>query len=275
MSLSTLEVTILQPNPYQPREKLKKDDLADLVESIKAVGILEPLLIAQTPAGYQIIAGERRWRAAKMAGLKEVPVVIKKTTPKGMLEMALIENVQREDLNALERAQAFRRLMVEFSLQKKQIAERVGKSLPYVSNTLRLLDLPDAIKDGLTDEQITEGHARAISYLESDKEQVECYKMVLKEGASVRRTEDLVRRFKDFRQPRSAATKDKVRQITPEIIKEWQSKINPFFYTKTNLKVARTARQTKLSITLKGSVEETQTDLEKIIDTLGHSEIDE
>ena len=142
-----LETTHLQSNPLQPRGVITPDSLTDLVESIREQGILEPIVVARTPAGYQIIAGERRWRAAKVLGLAKVPVVVKDTTPQGMLEMSIVENVQREDLNPIERALAYRRLIDEFGLGTTEVAKRVGKSVPTVSNTIRLLSLPDAIKD--------------------------------------------------------------------------------------------------------------------------------
>ena len=131
-----LEINLLQPNPLQPRGMIVSDTLNELVESIRIHGILEPLVVAKTPAGYQIIAGERRWKAAKTVGLKAVPVIIKETTPRGMLEMALVENVQREDLNPLDRAQAYKRLLEEFNLATSEIAIRVSKSASYISNTL-------------------------------------------------------------------------------------------------------------------------------------------
>jgi len=177
-----LNINELQPNPLQPRGVIKPDELIDLVESIREHGVLEPLVIAQTPAGYQIIAGERRWRASKIAGLEMVPVVIKKTSPQGMLEMALVENVQRSDLNPLERAKAFERLGEEFRLGAAEIGDRIGKSTSYVSNTIRLLELPDAIKDGILTGLITEGHARALSGIKDPKIMIEGYKMILKEG---------------------------------------------------------------------------------------------
>jgi ParB family chromosome partitioning protein len=167
-----------------------------LVDSIKEHGIIEPLVVAKTPAGYQIIAGERRWRASKQAGLTVVPVVVKETTSKGMLEMAIVENVQREDLNPIERAQAFQRLTEEFGLTLSEISKRVSKSESYTSNTIRLLSLPDAIKDGLISGAITEGHARAIAGLGETKLMVDAYKTILLENASVRRAEDLARRIK-------------------------------------------------------------------------------
>lgn len=191
-----LEIELLQPNPLQPRNLITADSLKDLSDSIRASGILEPLVVAKTPAGYQIIAGERRWRAAKQAGLATVPVIIKETTAREMLEMAIVENVQREDLNPIERAQAFERLIEEFGLPVSEIAKRIGKSDSYVSNTLRLLSLPDAIKDGLMSGAISEGHARAIAGLGDVKLMVDAYKTILSESASVRRAEDLARRMK-------------------------------------------------------------------------------
>lgn len=191
-----LDINLLQPNPLQPRGLITPESLAELAESIREHGVLEPLVVAKTPAGYQIIAGERRWRAAKLAGLTIVPVIIKETSPQGMLEMAIVENVQRVDLNPLERAQAYKRLMDEFNLGNAEIAERVSKSPSYISNTIKLLTLPDAIKDALMSGATTEGHARALSSLEDPHSIVEAYKEVLRKNLSVRGTEDLVRRWR-------------------------------------------------------------------------------
>ncbi|MBU0576520.1 ParB/RepB/Spo0J family partition protein [Patescibacteria group bacterium] len=262
----TLSTKQLQPNPFQPRGKIKNEEIEELAKSIKTYGILEPIVVAHTPAGYQIIAGERRWRAAQLIGLEEVPVYVKKTTPKGMLEMALVENVQRVDLNALERAQAFRQLMRNFNYSNSDLAEKVGKSPSYISNSLKLLDLPDAIADGLISGQITEGHARALSSINSETEMIRAYKIILKENASVRRAEELARRFKkDSLQLNSPfGTKPSIK-INEQQLKQWQSRFNQFFHTKSNLKLTRSHRQTKVMITLKGSPEETQQDLEKII----------
>ena len=191
-----LDIEMLQPNPLQPRGLINPENLKELVNSIKEHGILEPLVVAKTPAGLQIIAGERRWRAAKLMGLSTVPTIIKETTARGMLEMAIVENVQREDLNPIERGQAFERLIEEFGLPVSEIAKKIGKSDAYVSNSLRLLTLPDAIKDGLMSGAITEGHARAIVGLGDVKLMVDAYKILLSENASVRRAEDLARRLK-------------------------------------------------------------------------------
>lgn len=258
----------LQPNPFQPRDKVKKEDLTDLVESIRIHGILEPLVVAETPAGYQIIAGERRWRAAKVLGIEELPVYVKRTSPQGMLEMAIVENVQRTDLNPIERAQSFARLNREFGLAINELAERIGKSSSYISNTMRLLELPDAINDGLLSEQITEGHARSLVGLKDQSLMIECYKQVLKENASVRRTEELVRRIKAGQNKASKKVDDgrgrPLAQDEQQVAK-WENRLQEYFKNNSTLKVVRSRKQTKVTITLKGSPEKTQADLEKLM----------
>lgn len=212
-----LEIDTLQPNPLQPRGQILPDSLVELAESIREHGILEPLLVAKTPAGYQIIAGERRWRGAKLAGLSKVPVIIKETSTQGMLEMAIVENVQRVDLNPIERAQAYIKLLEEFGLSPTDIGQRVGKSGPYISNTLRLLDLPDALKDGLLSGAITEGHAKAVLGLEEVNLMIQAYKQILKDNLGVRSTEEFVRRMKAGAQikPRTGRTYEH----TPDVAK--------------------------------------------------------
>jgi ParB family chromosome partitioning protein len=180
-----LETHLLQANPLQPRGIISPDSLQELVDSIREQGILEPIVVANTPAGYQIIAGERRWRAAKILGLRKVPVIIKETTPQGMLEMSIVENVQREDLNPIERAQAYKRLIDEFGLGTNEVARRVGKSAPTVSNTMRLLSLPDAIKDALVAGVISEGHVRPLISLGDPKLMLDLFKKILKESSTV------------------------------------------------------------------------------------------
>src|SRR5882757_5071378 len=190
-----LEINQLQPNPLQPRGSITPESLVDLVNSIREHGILEPLVVAKTPAGYQLIAGERRWRAAKIVGLTMVPVVIKETTPQGILEMSIVENVQREDLNPIERALAYKRLIDEFGLGTNEVAKRVGKSVPAVSNTIRLLSLPDAIKDALVAGVITEGHVRPLLSLGDHKLMLDVFKMILRENYTVRQTEEIARKM--------------------------------------------------------------------------------
>lgn len=205
-----LDVNILQSNPLQPRGLITTESLSELADSIREQGILEPLVVAKTPAGYQIIAGERRWRAAKILGFSKVPVVIKETTPQGMLEMSIVENVQREDLNPIERALAYRRLIDEFGMGTNEVAKRVGKSAPAVSNTIRLLSLPDAIKDALVAGVITEGHVRPLISVGDPKLMLDLFKKILRENSTVRQTEEMTRKAKavvEKKEPRTIVDK--------------------------------------------------------------------
>lgn len=265
-SIQHFSVDVLQPNPFQPRDKIKKEDIEELSDSIKKYGVLEPLVIAETPAGYQIIAGERRWRAAQLAGLKEVPVIVKKTTPKEMLELAIIENVQRSDLGPLERAQAFQQLIRDFNLTVADVADRISKSAAYVSNCLKLLKLPDAIKDGLAGGMITEGHARAIFGIEDDSAMIGIYKQILRESASVRRAEELARNHK---QQTSTSPMVRMRPTTTKandpVIQAWEGRLKELLKSKSEVKLTRSQRTTRIVITLVGDPQDTQKDLEKII----------
>ncbi len=262
-----LDIDLVEPNPLQPRGLITPESLSELAESVRSHGILEPLVVAKTPAGYQIVAGERRWRAAKLIGLVKVPVVIRETTPQGMLEMAIVENVQRVDLNPLERAQAYKRLMDEFGLGTNEIAERVSKSPSYISNTIRLLTLPDAIKDALMSAQTTEGHARALSALEDPHTIVEAYKEVLKRNLSVRGTEDLVRRFR-IRQglgPRKTAVLESMRVMSEEI-DQMENQLSGTLsqYAKTKTKCVQTGKGAKLELFLEGDPDKTTPILQDI-----------
>jgi ParB family transcriptional regulator, chromosome partitioning protein len=181
-----------------------------------------------------------------------------------MLEMALVENVQRVDLDAIERAKAFDQLIKDFKFTIGNLAERVGKSVPYISNTLRLLALPDAIKDGLIGGAISEGHARAIAGIEDEKAMIECYKLILKEGASVRRSEDLARRFKEA-SGQTLAPRTGSFAIPDDEVKKWQKQFQSHFHSKTKLAVSRSKNNTKVSFTLKGPPEETQADLDTLL----------
>ena len=266
----------LQPNPLQPRGVITPESLVDLVDSIKEHGVLEPLVIARTPAGFQIIAGERRWRASKLAGLTHLPAIVRETTPKGMLEMALVENVQRVDLNALDRAKGFERLMNEFALTTSEIAVRVGKSVAYVSNSMRLLLLPDALKDGLLSGLISEGHARALSSIDDPNLIIEAYKQVLRESASVRRAEELARRMKAKSQQalKPKTRVDDLRIVSEEIDKMQEDLEKAFKFSEeekpdsTEVKLSRSKKQTKVIFTFHGSLEETDAKLQKIYSSL-------
>lgn len=253
----------LQPNPLQPRGVITPESLVDLIDSIKAHGLLEPLVVAKTPAGYQIIAGERRWRAARLAGLTHIPSIIRETSPQGMLEMALVENVQRMDLNPLDRAKGFKRLIDEFGLSATQVAQRIGKSTSFISNTLRLLTLPDALKDGLLQGLITEGHARALAAIEDSQLMIEAYKIVLREAASVRRAEDLARRMKV-----KGGQKEKsiLSHVISEDVDRMQEGLESALGGRDNarVKLTRSREQTRLLIVLYGGLEKTEEVLQKI-----------
>ena len=251
-----LEIDLLQPNPLQPRGLISPESLAELCQSIRAHGILEPVVVAKTPAGFQIIAGERRWRASKLIGLPKVPVIIRETSPQGMLEMAIVENVQRIDLNPLERAQAYTRLMEEFGLTNAEISERVSKSPSYISNTIRLLTLPDALKDALMAGATTEGHARALAALEDPHFIIEGYKEVLRRNLSVRGAEELVRRLraKQGIGPRRTSSNENMHILSENIDKIQSDLITALSKKsqKTQVKCSQTGRRVKLEMVIEG-----------------------
>jgi ParB family transcriptional regulator, chromosome partitioning protein len=194
--LTEVPVRAIAPNPHQPRLQFDEQALQELAESIREHGLIQPLIVVRTSEDqFTLIAGERRWRAAQIAGLEALPVVIKDVAPQQMLEMALVENVQRADLNALEEASAYKQLIEEFGLTQDQVAQRVGKSRVAVANTLRLLKLPEPIKARLADGLITEGHARALLTIGDAAVQQHLLSQIVKNGLSVRQTEELVRRL--------------------------------------------------------------------------------
>lgn len=194
--IPNLDITLVEPNPFQPRINPQDSQLARLAESIASNGIIEPLLVTKTPEGkYQLIAGERRLRAAKIAKKETVPVIIKEASPQQMLELAVIENVHRKDLNALEEAMAFMQLRERFRMPDHVIASKVGFSRSAVTNKMRLLSLPDKLKEYLLEEKFSEGHARAILGLKSRETMVVAADKVIQQGMSVRGAEELVRRL--------------------------------------------------------------------------------
>ena len=197
-NVQSVELERIVPNPHQPRERFAHEALRELAESIRAHGIIQPLVVTQMrgaaadlPPRYHLIAGERRWQAARLAGLTSVPVVVREASPQAMLELALIENIQRADLNPLEEAAAYRHLMDDFHLTQEQVAERVGKSRVAVANAVRLLKLPDEIRLALSEGHISEGHARALLRIENVGEQRRVLKLIIEEGLSVRQVEAL------------------------------------------------------------------------------------
>jgi ParB family chromosome partitioning protein len=192
-----LEVLVEQitPNPHQPRQAFDPVKLQELADSIAAHGLIQPLVVTRVAGNYQLIAGERRWRASQLAGLTTVPVIVKETTPQQMLELALVENIQRADLNPLEEAEAYAQLMQEFGLTQEAVAERVGKSRTAVANIVRLLNLPEDARAALASGEITEGHARALLSLKKQRDQLNLLATILNRGLNVRQTEALARQL--------------------------------------------------------------------------------
>lgn len=188
-----MKISMIEPNREQPRKKFDEDALQELSESIKQYGILQPLLVSDKKDYYEIVAGERRWRAAKMAGFKEVPVVVKEFSTQEIVEISLIENIQREDLNPVEEAMAYKRLIDEFHLKQDEIAERVSKSRTAVTNSMRLLKLDSRVQQMMVDEMISAGHARAILAISDPEQQYNAAMKVFDEKLSVRETEKLVK----------------------------------------------------------------------------------
>lgn len=196
-----LKTNDVEPNKNQPRRTFNEDSLIELSESIKQHGIVQPLVVAKQKDYYEIIAGERRWRAAKIAGLKEVPVIIKDYSPQEIMEVALIENIQREDLNPIEEAKAYKNLIDEYNLKQDQVAEKVSKSRTAVTNALRLLKLDDRVQEMLINENISSGHARALLGLDDAEKQYNIATQIFDEKLSVRETEKLVKQINRPEQP--------------------------------------------------------------------------
>ena len=199
-----VKVALIEPNQSQPRKKFDQEQMEELAESIKLHGVLQPLLVQKKDGLYEIIAGERWWRAAKLAGLKEVPVVIRQYTPQESMEVALIENLQREDLNPIEEAKAYQKLIQEFGLKQEEIAAKVAKNRTTITNAMRLLKLDEGIQNMVIENVISSGHARALLGLEDPEMQLKAAKMIMEDKLSVRETERLVKRL-----IREAEEKDK------------------------------------------------------------------
>jgi ParB family chromosome partitioning protein len=202
-----VDINKVEPNRDQPRKKFDEDALLELSESIKQFGILQPLLVQKRDDYYEIIAGERRWRAAKQAGVKEVPVIVKQLTEQEIMEISLIENIQREDLNPIEEALAYNRLLTEFDLKQDEVAERVSKSRTAVTNAMRLLKLDDRVQQMVIDEMLTTGHARAILSIEDADKQYETAQKIFDEKLSVRDTEKLVKNLQNEKKTETQSEK--------------------------------------------------------------------
>jgi ParB family chromosome partitioning protein len=232
------------PNRSQPRKHFDESKLQELAESIKEKGILEPLIVRRTDQGYELIVGERRWRAAQKAGLKEVPVVVKEAERREALEISLIENLQREDLNPIEAAEAFKYLTEEFHISQEDLSKRIGKDRTTIANTLRLLKLPVEIRNQLLQNRITSGHARAILSLESKEKQKELCSLIIKKGLSVREAEALAKRWSE---------KPKKTPPTPQRKGDLESQLNSLQdslrkFLGTKVKITQKGKRGKIEI---------------------------
>lgn len=224
-----IKITEIEPNREQPRKKFDEDALLELAESIKQFGVIQPLIVQKRGDYYEIIAGERRWRAAKMAGLKEIPVIIKDYTNQERVEISLIENIQREDLNPIEEAHAYKRLLNEFSLKQDEVAERVSKSRTAVTNSMRLLKLDDRVQQMVIDDMISTGHARALLSIEDKELQYTVANRIFDEKLSVRETEKLMKSIQLEKTDKKKEDKNTVNSL---IFKDIEEKIKAILGTK-------------------------------------------
>lgn len=215
-----VKITKVEPNREQPRKNFDEDALQELADSIKQYGIVEPLIVQDRKTHYEIIAGERRWRAAKLAGLKEVPVIVRNYTEQEIVEISLIENIQREDLNPIEEAQAYKRLLTEFNLKQDEVAERVSKSRTAVTNSMRLLKLCDEVQQMIIDDMITTGHARALISIEDKEQQYIIAQKIFDEKLSVRDVEKLVKNLNKPVKEKKNIKKDESMEVIYQDIEE-------------------------------------------------------
>lgn len=229
----------IKPNRYQPRKTFSPEKLEELAASIREKGVLQPLVVRKGAESYELIAGERRWRAAQKAGLREVPVVIQDVSDDTALEIALIENIQREDLNAVEEAEAYHALLEKFQLSQEELAKRVGKDRSTVANALRLLKLPDDLKHDIVEERLSMGHARALLSLDSPELMGKAREEILKGGLSVRATEGLVKKIKSGKPVRAA------QKIEPQMT-DLEEKLKRHFMTKVSIR--RTGKGGRIEI---------------------------
>lgn len=230
-----MKINDVEPNREQPRKKFEEDALLELADSIKQFGVIQPLIVQKRKDYYEIIAGERRWRAAKLAGLKEVPVIVKDYTEQEIVEISLIENIQRENLNPIEEAMAYKKLLEEFNLKQDEVAEKVSKSRTAVTNSMRLLKLDERVQEMIVDDMISTGHARALLAIDEKEQQYELANRIFDEKLSVRETEKLVKEIKN-----------------PKKVKEKKKVENSFIYDDLANKM-KEIMGTKVNITSKGN----------------------
>jgi len=247
------------PNRSQPRKHFDESKLQELAESIKEKGILEPLIVRRADQGYELIIGERRWRAAQKAGLKEVPVVVKEVEGREVLEISLIENLQREDLNPIEAAEAFKHLIEEFHISQEDLSKRIGKDRTTITNTLRLLKLPLEVRNQLLQNRITSGHARALLSLENKEKQKELCALIIKKGLSVREAEALAKRWSE--KPKKSIAPIKKQGDLESQLSSLQDSMRKYLGTKVH--ITQKGKKGKIEIEYYS-----HEDLERIVETI-------
>jgi len=269
MEVASIDINKIKPNKYQSRMQFDQEKLKELTSSIKREGVVQPIIVCPSGDNYQLVAGERRWWAAKMAELKEIPAVVRKVTDREMFEISLIENIQREDLNPIEEATAFERLMKEFNLTQQELADHLGKTRSTVANTLRLIDLPGEIKELISSKLISAGHARALLSLEGEKRRIELARRILKQKLTVRETEDIVERLKIKRAPSGKRVVGK--EKSPEVV-ELEEELQRILGTKVRIKSIGSGRSIRgEGAKVQGKIEieyYSLEDLERIVELL-------
>ncbi|HFV7763383.1 TPA: ParB/RepB/Spo0J family partition protein [Staphylococcus aureus] len=234
--IKQIDISDIKPNPYQPRKTFDENHLNDLADSIKQYGILQPIVLRKTVQGYYIVVGERRFRASKIAGLKYVSAIIKDLTDEDMMELAVIENLQREDLNAIEEAESYQRLMTDLKITQKEVAKRLSKSRPYIANMLRLLHLPKKIADMVKDGRLTSAHGRTLLAIKDEQQMLRLAKRVVKEKWSVRYLENHVNELKNVS---SKSETDKVDITKPKFIKQQERQLREQYGAKVDISIKK------------------------------------
>lgn len=234
--IKQIDISDIKPNPYQPRKTFDENHLNDLADSIKQYGILQPIVLRKTVQGYYIVVGERRFRASKIAGLKYVSAIIKDLADEDMMELAVIENLQREDLNAIEEAESYQRLMTDLKITQQEVAKRLSKSRPYIANMLRLLHLPKKIADMVKDGRLTSAHGRTLLAIKDEQQMLRLAKRVVKEKWSVRYLENHVNELKNVS---SKSETDKVDITKPKFIKQQERQLREQYGTKVDISIKK------------------------------------
>ncbi|HFE6001665.1 TPA: ParB/RepB/Spo0J family partition protein [Staphylococcus aureus] len=234
--IKQIDISDIKPNPYQPRKTFDENHLNDLADSIKQYGILQPIVLRKTVQGYYIVVGERRFRASKIAGLKYVSAIIKDLTDEDMMELAVIENLQREDLNAIEEAESYQRLMADLKITQQEVAKRLSKSRPYIANMLRLLHLPKKIADMVKDGRLTSAHGRTLLAIKDEQQMLRLAKRVVKEKWSVRYLENHVNELKNVS---SKSETDKVDITKPKFIKQQERQLREQYGAKVDISIKK------------------------------------